>query len=64
MQTHVRRIRPQGGSLSVAIPPDFARAAHIRTGDLVAINLTIGGVITLTRLTSPQLPPEPPEQRA
>jgi len=63
MKTYIRTLRVQGGSVVVSIPPAYANTLNLNPGDLVAINLTIGGVITVARLVSAQVTPHLPEQR-
>ena len=63
MQTHIRTLRVQGGSVVVSIPPVYANTLDLHPGDLVAINMTMGGVITIARLVSAQVTPHLPENR-
>lgn len=64
MQTFVRKLRNQGGSLVVSIPRELAFYAGLAERSHVTLNVTDLGVIAIRKLEHPNVIPPIPEQRA
>jgi len=63
MQTYVKQVRRQGGSLIFYIPAPIARLVPLKVNDNVAVNLNAAGDIIITKLVSAQLQPRSPKTR-
>lgn len=64
MQTYVRRLRMQGGSLVCAVPRPLANMLDLSPGDYVTVVLNTLGSLAIAKAPIPNRSTQPEEQRA
>lgn len=64
METYVRRLRIQGGSVVCALPTALLNMLDLRPGDYVTVNLNTLGSIAIAHCPIPNRSAQPEEQRA
>lgn len=64
METYIRRLRMQGGSLVCAMPAPLARMLDIRPGDYVTVKLHSLGSLAIAKAPIPNRAEQLEEQRA